>query len=673
MQFTQLVLENIGQFRGRVSLDFGAEFNEKTEKPIILFGGKNGAGKTTILKSILLCLYGKQSVGYKTTQKEYEAHIDSFIHNPKGYCDAPNHASIKLEFHFTHARESSLYKIQRFWQRNTKNISESLQISKNGKLLSNLTPLQWQDFIHSIIPLPLSNLFFFDGEKIKYLADTKGHEGLAAAIKDLLGLDLVSQLHNDLVYLQNEDAKKVMPEETQQEIKVVENEIIEINDKIDKLLTEKATLNSSKYQVEKKLSDRERELSNKGGSYAEMREKNIIQHESFMTEIRIREEQLRELAGDSLPFCLVPDLINDIDNHLTEEDHAHDMQILAGFFRNELDPLIQNSLKKDFLTGFGISVGEDVRQSLSKRLADEMKDSYSKKIKSSVCSIVHDFSSEQRQRFRQIKDDKLDSIPLKVKQRSNSIYQMKEDAAKLQEKILKAPAEASIKGLIKEIKKSQAELSKIGHDFGKADEALRSLRFSLQERERYVGKLIQQKTDSEKTNKQFRLIKKTQFVITKYQELLKREKIKLLEDEFVRCWQMLAHKNKFVDKVKIDPESFNVELYNREGHSISKDKLSSGEKQMYAVSILWALGRISGRPLPVIIDTPLGRLDSDHRTHLIERYFPKASHQVIVLSTDTEIDKMYYKELEPSVSQAFHLKYDEETQSTNLSAGYFWA
>ena len=65
----------------------------------------------------------------------------------------------------------------------------------------------------------------------------------------------------------------------------------------------------------------------------------------------------------------------------------------------------------------------------------------------------------------------------------------------------------------------------------------------------------------------------------------------------------------------------------------------------YAISMLWALARTSGRPLPMIIDTPLGRLDSEHRANLVQRYFPAASHQVILLSTDTEVDGRLLAEL----------------------------
>src|SRR6185436_7598303 len=100
-----------------------------------------------------------------------------------------------------------------------------------------------------------------------------------------------------------------------------------------------------------------------------------------------------------------------------------------------------------------------------------------------------------------------------------------------------------------------------------------------------------------------------------------------------------------------------------DGRELSPERLSAGERQLLAVSTLWGLARASGRPVPVVIDTPLGRLDSTHRQHLLERYFPQASHQVILLSTDKEIDEAAYAKLKPAVSRAYTLRFDDKTAS----------
>ena len=113
-------------------------------------------------------------------------------------------------------------------------------------------------------------------------------------------------------------------------------------------------------------------------------------------------------------------------------------------------------------------------------------------------------------------------------------------------------------------------------------------------------------------------------------------------------------------------------LIDEHSQTIQQYELSAGEQQLYAIAMLWALRQVSGRPLPIMIDTPLGRLDSNHRRRLIERYFPHASHQVVMFSTDTEVDETFYEALQPVVSRAYHLDFDETERMTEIREGYFW-
>ena len=107
------------------------------------------------------------------------------------------------------------------------------------------------------------------------------------------------------------------------------------------------------------------------------------------------------------------------------------------------------------------------------------------------------------------------------------------------------------------------------------------------------------------------------------------------------------------------------------GKVVRPDRLSAGERQLLAVSLLWGLAKASRRALPAVIDTPLGRLDSTHRRHLVKRYFPFASHQVLLLSTDEEIRGEYLDESRPSVGRSYLLQYDETAHSTEIVEGYF--
>ena len=106
------------------------------------------------------------------------------------------------------------------------------------------------------------------------------------------------------------------------------------------------------------------------------------------------------------------------------------------------------------------------------------------------------------------------------------------------------------------------------------------------------------------------------------------------------------------------------------GKEIPKDSLSAGEKQVMIIAILWALAINSKQKLPVIIDTPLSRLDSHHRKTIIKKYFPNASRQTIILSTDSEVDKTYYQMMRDDVGDEYTLVYDENTKSTSIQKGY---
>ena len=163
-----------------------------------------------------------------------------------------------------------------------------------------------------------------------------------------------------------------------------------------------------------------------------------------------------------------------------------------------------------------------------------------------------------------------------------------------------------------------------------------------------------------------------QVVLEKYREKLLHSKATELSEALKNRFGQLWRKGDRAKRIEIDPNTFEVTLYDRHDRAVPKKELSAGEKQMYAISILWALADVSGRPLPIVIDTPLGRLDADHRSHLVERYFPHASHQVIILSTDTEIDQDYFTDLQPAMSHALRLDYQHDEVRTVVEDGYFW-
>ncbi len=161
-------------------------------------------------------------------------------------------------------------------------------------------------------------------------------------------------------------------------------------------------------------------------------------------------------------------------------------------------------------------------------------------------------------------------------------------------------------------------------------------------------------------------------VLNQFMVRLRKNKVHLLQEKTFEMYRLLSSRSGLIKDLTIDDKTYEVRISDRNGHEIKKSGLSAGEKEVFAVSLLWGLAQTSQLKLPIIIDTPLSRLDSTHRDNIVNNYFPNAGDQVVILSTDTEIDTNYYRSLEPHQSGAGCLDFDQRQELTTFRSGYFW-
>ncbi|MDZ7731432.1 MAG: DndE family protein [Natrialbaceae archaeon] len=181
----------------------------------------------------------------------------------------------------------------------------------------------------------------------------------------------------------------------------------------------------------------------------------------------------------------------------------------------------------------------------------------------------------------------------------------------------------------------------------------------LERKENEIENRLEEKARVEGVSERADLASDAREAVQDFREELAKKKLQKLESRLSERYITLSNKGDFYDEIQIDEETLDISIRTIHGNKKPQTELSAGERQIFATSLLWALAEISDRPLPFIIDTPLGRLDNDHRDNLITHFFPEAGHQVIIFSTDTEIDDNQYRKLEDSISQAYHLEYDE--------------
>jgi DNA sulfur modification protein DndD len=154
-------------------------------------------------------------------------------------------------------------------------------------------------------------------------------------------------------------------------------------------------------------------------------------------------------------------------------------------------------------------------------------------------------------------------------------------------------------------------------------------------------------------------------VVSQFREQHKRQRIRDLQTHIQQMMATLAHKGSDqFNSVRIDPSNFHMSLFDLDENEVRR--LSAGEREILALSMLWALGRISRRALPIVIDTPLGRLDRRHRDNIVESFLPNAAEQVIVLATDEEITEERRRVLATRISGDLELVFDHESRTTQV-------
>lgn len=663
MLLESLTLCDFGLFRGEHLIDLNPRTKYKSTRPIILFGGLNGAGKTTILTAIRLAIYGKQALGYGISQKAYDEYLSSKVHRNPHSLVVPSDAHIALEFLYYKLGKPTRYKIVRSWTVSGKQVKESLSILQDGEPIPEFTQEQYQAFLNELIPLGVSELFFFDGEKIASLADEGGDVALRDAIRKLLGLDIIERLNSDLHIYIRRQSNKTLPEETKAQLEQYESEYKELKLAIQGEEAQSQDILPKLTSAKEQLGRLEETLASKGGAWAASRQSLKLRRDKLLNDKKTLEAEIREHLGGLYPLSLAPKLMQQLKSQLQQERTLKDWENIAQAVNQRLDHL--NAVITEFVPEKNSS---DALQKVKIVFADlvirpaELKN----------VQLLHDLASKDYLQLENWINEALAHVQSQTKVIRQQLNQMDEELGNVSLQIERAPDQESLKADLAAIKAKNDDISQLTTDRNMHLELARRYTWQAIDVVRKMRKLEEQLTSGKTQGTGTELAKYTREVLKDFADEMTKRKIIKLEQEFAKTFSRLARKSDSIISAKIDPSTFEVHLLNKSGKGIPKQDLSAGEKQIYAVAMLEALAKTSGRKLPIIIDTPLGRLDSRHREKLINNYFPQASHQVIILSTDTEVDKNFYEDLNKHVSHCYHISYDELEGASEIKEGYFW-
>ena len=520
----------------------------------------------------------------------------------------------------------------------------------------------WSHYIEEIVSPRISHFYFFDGELIDNYTSTEGAKNLISnGIYCLLGLDAVNRLLDDFEVINKRKKKKVLSKDDKTLLDEKTTALQEIQDELSKLKMDRESLRTQRIEsLNRELDELNLEYEQYGGDIIEKKSEIESSLISAQNSLQIVEACQIELVSGLLPLTLVHTLLADLSRHSKVVEENRFSSKVCKLLEDRDTDLLENVSKNFKSKKLKKFLEEYLKSDLDKRLLPEANIDY-----------------EDNGELGLINSDELIAQSEKCRTDAESLLKQlqkaKEYVEGLEQTLSSIPPEDSITNLQYRKKQLESELDDLLIEESQLSKKIDNLIQVEHEIKNDIESILIQKIKTEfesKNDVQFsQRIDSAKAVLDKFRGKILVNGIERIEALIFDSLQTLMHKDSSIRGIEINSDNFNIALIKFDGKVLEIGQLSTGEKHLLAISLLWGLARASGKPFPVVMDTPLGRLDSCHRMRLSKHYFGQASHQVILFSTDEEIVNDNFKSLKSYISRTYKLNYNSKSNSTIVENG----
>ena len=690
MKIKKITLFNVGPYSGINEFDIDCADKSKN---IVLIGGKNGAGKTTFFTSLRTCLYGHKAYGYENTNQHYFDEIYKLVNDNEKEKDE-GVARVELNLLFDDGMDNNEYQIVREWKINNRKMTEEYHIYLNNNELFGDELVDFENYLLHIIPPNLFKFYFFDGEKIgEFFLKSNQDNSFKNAFLTMTGYDnielLIKNFKRNISNKTKNNSMSYKYFSLQSEIEKIEQEL---NDQKAKL----KELNDQKIEVEDNIAKLEKDYSKNGGLSIEQWQ--AINKELVVEEGK-REESHRmrkDFANTEIPYVILYDKMLALKEQIDVEEKLTKKYAILEYINKET---LTDLLSKDLEQSDRDKVIKTITKYIDKKISVEDDEKIvlglSNQEKNEVLSQIERHLGFDKniilELSNRIKKSLNTSQKLRKQLEKSNIDKYEEFMEMKQDFLnLKASVESNAKALEIEIFKTQTMFETKQSEFKK------------------VKKEYEEELKALSVND---ISSRSLLALSDVSEKLLRTQIDKVENNFKKIFSKIINKEDFIDGIYIDEK---LNIYPYKNHRVKKSQIieamkktksleeyvgkigmeiinekmndendyidipneitspfSQGEKQVYIMSIYFALMQISRVDVPFVIDTPFARIDTEHRSKIVKNFFTKLKGQVFILSTDEEINNDYMKNIKPNVSNQYLLEYVSRGKTKVLKDQYF--
>ena len=674
MILIKVELTNFRSYQGTHTIDLG-ECARDPEKNIVAVGGLNGSGKTTFLDAITFTLLGV-APAFKFIEEverkgdgrlQIERTLEGLL-NRESRETGVREAQVRLTFLDD---DTHTFCVQRTWIYDQKGRfkEDPIVVTVDN---SALAEDQYDDFVKNRIPPEVVKFFIFDGEKIQAIAQDEVGDSVIKGIDSLLGFHLLEALVSDMDHLQDEYRKEAQRRNRQEE------ELSDLRSQETKLNNQIGELEDDQFELEdrvSKLKDKSSILVDElnrllGGEGTSPKD---IQSQLDRTTDTIRD--IKDKIQNAIDRWVIPAMPVQLLKKLSKQLSGEEQRAQWEEGRSKVEP--QRNRLVDRVFGNSSPQPNPPLDSsqikfLRGRVFDEWEDLFNPPPAGIAETVIHShLSSEERGQVRAKCNHVVQSAASDLHAHFGQLDSAERKARNLRQQLDRVGDGERANAIIEEKSKVDRELGEAQQAWDSIKRRIQSLQVDLREVRRELRKKEDELLESGQSNERANFVRKVKRVIERYREELRPRKRDEVARHLTEMYRRLARKEDVVDCIELDDKSYRPRLLDRRGRVMPLHSLSAGEREIYALSLLWALAKTSRRTLPVLIDTPLARLDSEHRANIVKRYLPQAGPQVIVLSTDTEIDRDNFGLIEEYVAKTLYLEFDPSTERTTVHTRYF--
>lgn len=639
MRLLSVDLENIFAYYGPHTVDLS---QTTPDRNIILISGRNGYGKTSFLNAVKLLFTGSdesrfRSVGFPARQL---GQADFLLGHGSHWLGLINREAQRRATGVLSARVGATLevgdqeiRVDRTWVVEGGRVSEQLVIFDGQK---RLTSEAAEERLEDILPKDFASFFFFDGEDIKSMAEnieqktipfdrllrltflTDAAEELSKVAQERLKRGLEADLLRQLGEAEAALGKARRDSQAdEKQLTEVEERLLQDETELRRLQTRRENLASGASEAQRaELESRRKQI---GDDLAELRAKiaeTVAADAPVVSNLRLVEAALRSVdqriaTASSAEVMLVRRIKDGLPAWLQEtipELTDRQRQRLTEGLGQRLDGLARAPAAEGLFSGLDVGRAERLRAALIRWVAGgpDRRNLQAARL----AEAVH----------LQLELDQIGEALLRIEVGSQ---------AHLEE----------YRRVMVAIAKLEIQVAELNQRKGQLTARLRELTCEIEESNRRLEDLRASQERASKNAEEARFIRRVAKTMNDLREAFRQESRERLEELINARFGILLSGHTLIEQIKLD-DDYTLYFRDASGDLIGRASLSSGLKQLAATALLWAMKDAAAEgEMPVIIDTPLGRIDTANQNNLLNNYYPALSHQVIILPTDSEIDE----------------------------------